>query len=271
MLTRRIISLLILICSIGFPFSANASLPEIPFSGSSGATVGAGSIVGWERNGFDINPATLETRTANFSISGYSPFGLDGIDVGEANASRDGIRSGTSLSYRGIYDDEGGSASAYQLQESVLLFKGLTTGLSLRYQNDGTQQSFDGGAGMLWKMFSFFTIGGMVETLPMPWGRTLNTGIGVDVGGTVYKAYAWRFCAENNDNIAEGSTWRYGVSLQLHSMLSLYGGWSPAAQTMALGIRFGMGNWEGFSAIRRHVTLGTTSIQGLHWQKTIAP
>jgi len=248
-----------------------ASLPVVPFSGSSGATVGAGSILGWERNGFAINPAALHPRSMSVSASGYSPYGLDGIDVGEMTASWDGFRMGTSLTYRGMYDAEGGSASAYQLQESILLIRGFTSGLVVRYQSEEGRGSFDGGAGLLWRMFSFFTVGGVVETLPMPWGHTLKSAVGVDAGGTLYGAYAWRVCIENNYNVAEGMDWRYGATLQLHSLLSIYSGWSPRVQTMALGIRFGMGNWEGFSSIRRHLTLGTTSIQGLQWQHEMKP
>jgi hypothetical protein len=62
-------SILFFTILIGFPTFILASLPDIPFSGSSGATVGAGSIVGWERNGFEINPAASEANTANFSLS----------------------------------------------------------------------------------------------------------------------------------------------------------------------------------------------------------
>jgi len=38
-----------------------------------------------------------------------------------------------------------------------------------------------------------------------------------------------------------------------------------------LGVRFGFGDWEGFSAMRRHAALGGTSLQGLRWQHSVTP
>ena len=264
-------SIKVFFVSLAFPLLLRASLPEIPFSGSLGATAGAGASLGWERNGFGVNPAVSDPGTMAVSLAAYSPFGLDGVEVAELGVSRNGHRWGTSLSYRGLYDSEGGSVSALQGQQSFLVFRGLTVGLSERFQKDESGEDLDGGAGLLWNLFSFLAVGGFTETSPRPWGRTLNNEIGFDFGGKIEKGYDWRVCAEALYNVAEGFDWRLGTSLQLHSLLSLYGGWSPAAQTLAFGIRFGMGNFEGFSALRRHTALGTTSIQGLGWRKEIKP
>ncbi len=264
MKTRIVLSLCLLI-----PFSATASLPTIPFSGSSGATVGAGSVVGWERNGLGINPAASEPHSAAVSIAGYSPFGIEEVKVAEAGASWDGGRFGTSLAYRGLYVTDGSSSSVWQLQESVRLGWGFSTGLSGQFQNDEDQQGFGGSVGMLWNKFSFLSLGTSVETSPLLQGREITSGFGADVGSNFAGGYGWRISAEEFYSSYKDVEYRFGAILRLHSLLSIHSGWSPQTQTMALGIRFGMGNWEGFSALRRHSALGATSIQGLHWRKSL--
>ncbi len=140
---------------------------------------------------------------------------------------------------------------------------------SFDYNLDGI--ALDGGVGMIWNAFSFLTLAGFTETSPRPWGTTLNNEFGADFGVNLKGAYALRFGIDQIYNLAEGMDWRFGAVLHLHALLSLYSGRSPRAQTIALSIRFGMGNWEGFSALRRHSVLGTTSIQGLHWRKETKP
>ncbi len=254
----------------GIPVFSSASLPQVPFAGLFGATDGAGAAVGWEREGLGVNPAANNPRTMGVSFAGYSPFGLDGVDVGEAAASWDGARWGTSLAYRGLYASDGESASAWQAQGSLRLDTGLSAGLSAQFQNDEDMHGFGGGAGILWNRFPFLTLGSFAGVSPLPQGMEFNTGIGADAGFT-YAGYAWRISAEEFYGSADGVQWRFGALVRLHSLLSVYGGWSPQGQTMALGIRFGMGGWDGFSALRRHMALGTTSIQGLKWQKSVDP
>lgn len=256
--------------TILFPILAAASLPRIPFSGSLGATEGAGSIVGWERLGLGANPAVLNPGTLGVSIAGYSPFGIDDVEVTEAAASWDGAMMGTSVAYQGFYASEGGASSAWRLQESMHLGFGLTAGALALFQDDESGSGFGGGAGVLWNRFSFVTLGGLSEITPVFQGHELNTGLGADIGSGLPGGYAWRLCAENLHGSIHGTEWRFGAALKLHDLLSVNGGWSPDNQTTALGIRFGFGNWEGFSALRRHAALGTTPVQGMHWKKSTA-
>jgi hypothetical protein len=261
-----------LLCLVtSFPFIVSASLPRVPFSGYFGGTVGAGAVVGWERQGLGVNPAVSDPQSMGVSLAGYSPFGIDEVKIAEAGAAWDGARWGTSLTYLGLYDAEGGSASAWQLQESVRLGWGMATGLSVKFQDDESGRGFGGSLGMLWNRFSFLTLGGIAETSPMPWGTELAAGLGMDAGGDIGRDYAWRLCAEDFYSSAQEPEWRFGAALRLHSLLSIHGGWSPRTQTFALGLRFGIGGWKGFSALRRHAALGTTSIQGLHWRRALPP
>lgn len=266
MKTRMIWSLVLLI-----PFAVQASLPTIPFSGSSGATAGAGSLVGWERNGLGVNPAVSDSHSASVSLAGYSPFGIGEVHVLEGTASWDGGWFGTSLAYRGLVASDDVSASVWQIQEAVRLGWGFATGLSGQFQNDEDEQGFGGSAGILWNKFSFLSLGGSVETSPLLQGREITGDIGADIGTNFFGAYAWRFSVEEFYSTYRDVEYRFGAILRLHSLLSIHGGWSPQTETVALGIRFGMGNWEGFSALRRHSALGTTSIQGLHWRKNLGP
>jgi len=266
MKTQMIWSLVFLI-----PFAVQASLPTIPFSGSSGATAGAGSLVGWERNGLGVNPAVSDSHRVSVSIAGYSPFGINEVHVAEGAASWDGGRFGTSLAYRGLYTSDGVSISVWQIQEAIRLGWGFATGLSGQLQNDEEEQGFGGSEGMLWNKFSFLSLGASVETSPLLQGREITGGFGADIGTNWIGGYAWRFSAEEFYSTYKDVEYRFGAILRLHSLLSIHGGWSPQTETFALGIRFGMGNWEGFSALRRHSALGTTSIQGLQWRKNLKP
>ena len=261
----RMISLLNLLLAAAI----HASLPTIPFSGSSGATMGAGSLVGWERNGLGANPAVSDAHCTSVSIAGYSPFGIDEVSVAEGTASWDGDRFGASISYRGLYSSDGFTSSVWQVQGAARLGWGFALGISGQFQSDENLQDYGEGAGILWNKFSFLSLGTSIETSPLLQGREITGGFGGDIGTTLGIGYAWRISAEEFYSTYKDVEYRFGMMLRLHSLLSIHGGWSPQAQTMALGIRFGMGNWEGFSAIRRHSALGTTSIQGLHWRKNL--
>jgi hypothetical protein len=54
--------------------------------------------------------------------------------------------------------------------------------------------------------------------------------------------------------------------LRLHPLLSVHAGLAPSRATASLGVRFGAGAWEGFSALRRHGALGGTPVQGVRWR-----
>jgi hypothetical protein len=251
------------------PFVAFAALPRIPFSGAFGATDGAGAVVGWERQGLGINPAAGDPNTMGVSFSGYSPFGIEDIKVTEASASWDAAHWGASLAYRGMFSSEVGSAYAWEAQSSVRPGWGIAAGLSGQYQNDEDVSTFGGGAGLLWSRFSFLTLGGKAEILTSERGDEFKSGCGGDVGGNFAEGYGLRLSAEGYYSTLDPLELRFGALLRLHSLLSVYSGWTPQAQTVALGIRFGMGNWEGFSALRRHAVLGTTPVQGLRWRRKI--
>jgi hypothetical protein len=105
----------------------------------------------------------------------------------------------------------------------------------------------------------------------------MRAGLGADAGMRFGRGYAWRVCIERFLGIADGGTgenerqdeWRFGAGLQFHPLLSVQAGLAPRHLTAALGVRFGMGDWEGFSAVRRHAALGGTSIQGLRWRREV--
>src|SRR6185312_12748997 len=101
-----------------------------------------------------------------------------------------------------------------------------------------------------------------------------RAGFGWEGGGTFSWA-AWRACVEalyarregSPRGVPEGWGYRFAGALRLHSLLSIQAGFVPRLETASLGVRFGFGDWEGFSAMRRHEALGGTSLQGLRWQR----
>lgn len=254
--------------------TAWASLPT-PFSGSYGATVGAGSAVAWERQSFGGNPAALNPNSLGFAVAGYSPFGLDAVTVMEAGAHADSERWGASLTYRGDYVRDEGATSAWQMQAASRWGSDWTSGFSLRYQDEEgwNAGSETGGAlGILWHGLPFFTAGALAEETFTFNGLVLGLGYGADWGTRFAGgAYAWRFCVEGFSDSNSESLWRMGGEVDLHASLSLYGGWSPQLSTWALGARFGMGHWQGFHALRRHAALGSTSLESGRWTRPWTP
>lgn len=94
-----------------------------------------------------------------------------------------------------------------------------------------------------------------------------NAGFGADAGWAFKNGYGFRFCLESHYQPDQQLDFRFGAKLRLHSLLSLHGGYNPSTKTFGLGLRFGMGSWEGFHAMRIHPALGSSSLQGLQWHR----
>jgi hypothetical protein len=242
-------------------------IPRVPFSGVYGATAGAGSLTGWDRLGGE-NPAALVASGAPgwvASAAGYAPFGLDGLRATEVEVARDAPRWGASFAWRALSGENAAAASMLRARVAARLARGASgflAGGSLRL--DIAPEAAGGvgpedvsfGLGALWRPWPFATLGAAWED-GVP-------GVGLD-GGALWKGVAWRMSAERVFGDAPES--RFGLGLRLHPLLSVSAGWAPARETASLGVRFGAGAWEGFSAVRRHARLGGTSIQGVRWTR----
>ena len=244
-------------------------IPRVPFSGIYGATAGAGSLTGWDRLGGD-NPAALMAAGApgwTASAAGYAPFGLDGARMTEVESARDAGRWGASLGVRALTGEDVGGASFVRARLAARLARGFVAGGTLRV--DFAPESGEGfgsgnitagmGAGVIWRPAPFAAVG-------MAW-EDGTVGVGVDGGTRLGGAggIAWRVTAERM--FGEIEEYRFGFGLRLHALLSVHAGWAPERETASLGVRFGAGAWEGFSALRRHAALGGTSIQGVRWTR----
>jgi hypothetical protein len=267
-----------LILSFCCSLSGIADVPRLPFSGVYGATSGSGSLTGWERHGGD-NPAVVGEAGWSASAAGYAPFGLDGLRVMELDAARDARRWGVSLGGRFVFDDGGSGASRWSIQGAWKPHERLGMGGSLRVHAGHGNPGIGAGLGILWHPYTLLSLGAAWETSPGAFSggkpRQDRAGIGADFGTRLgaRAGYAARTSVEYVVNLDDDTAdervkeWRFGAHLRFHALLSVYAGLAPRHQTVALGVRFGMGDWEGFSALRRHAALGGTSIQGVRWRR----
>jgi hypothetical protein len=252
-------------------FIAALCVAAVPFAGVYGGTAGAGSVLGWDRSGGE-NPAVLGGPGWTFAVAGYAPFGLEDLRLTEATAAWDHERWGVSASYRGMFapgeDRNGEAAGAGIGVQSVMKLPigigGLTTGIEGVYQAEPGNEGAEARWGLLWRPRPWGTLGGFWSARETQWGRYARGGIGVD-GGFRFSGMAWRLGAEALRARARWET-RFAAGVHPHALLALYLGWDPPRRTAALGVRFGIGGWEGFSAMRRHAALGGTSVQGIRWR-----
>jgi hypothetical protein len=254
------------------PFPVCSDVPRVPFSGIYGATAGAGSLTGWDRHGGD-NPATSGAPGTGVSVAGYAPFGLDGLRVLETSAAFDRARWGSALAWRALFEEERLRASVTTAQASLKVAEHLWGGGSLAiHASDGTP-GIGMGLGLLWRPWSIVSLAAAWERLgrlepDLPDAHT-RFGFGGDLGGRLGGArsgYAWRLAAERFFEADGDAETRFGFGFRFHAMLAVYAGLVPDRETASLGVRFGTGGFEGFSALRRHSSLGGTSIQGIQWR-----
>lgn len=265
---------------IAFVFSVTAIAasfaepPRIPFSGVYAATVGAGSLVGWERLGGE-NPAVIGASGFGASASGYTPFGLDGLRVTEVEGFYDRAQFGLSSGWRQLADYAGANASRLRFQAVWRVSRALSSGGFMSADVDEQEAfGFGGGMGLLAHPHRFTSVAIAWDNTPDLWGRTSRALMGVDAGTSLPQSFgryaAWRMSAEyahlfGVPSGVEQGEWRFGFGLRLHDMMGVYAGYAPHVQTMGLGVRFGLGGWGAHSAMRRHTALGGTAIHGVGW------
>jgi hypothetical protein len=190
------------------------------------------------------------------------------VRVTEALVAWDRARWGLSAVYRGLIAEEpGGVAAGIGLQSALKLGRGWTTGIAADYRAEPGSVGAGGSLGLLWRPRSWGSLGAFGGFEDSPWGLATRAGAGAD-GGVRLAGMAWRLCAEAlYARAGERGRWetRFATGVRLHALLSVYAGWDPPREMAALGVRFGIGDWEGFSAMRRHASLGGSSLQGIRW------
>jgi hypothetical protein len=260
---------------LAIPCVILAAVPQVPFSGVYGATSGGGSLTGWDRHGGD-NPAVSSVSEYGLSLSGYAPFGLEGLRVTELEASRDGSRYGVSLGWRQLEDQAGMDESRFKVQAAWRLSQALSAG-AFATTHTYADVWWGMGLGVLARPHRAFSFGLAGESVPTDFGRTVRVGVGADVGSSLSSVFgrgaAWRASAEyfrefGLDEGVNSDEWRFAFGLRLHALLGLYAGYAPQRESASLGVAFGMGGFEGFSAMRRHSALGGTAVQGLGWGRS---
>jgi hypothetical protein len=255
--------LVLWLCCTAFP-----QVPRVPFSGIYGATGGAGSLTGWDRYGGE-NPATSGASGVGVSLAGYAPFGLEGLRVLETAAAFDRIRWGSTVAWRALFEEDRLRASITTAHTSLAVGKYARGGGSLALHAADGVPRIGMGLGFLWRPWPAVSLGSVWERVPDLYGARDRLGFGGDLGsrlGGDRSGYAWRVTAERffaADGSAES---RYGFGFRFHALLAVYAGFVPERETAALGVRFGMGGFSGFSSLRRHSALGGTSIQGIQWR-----
>ncbi len=248
-----------LVAFLAVAAAAFAEIPRVPFSGAYGSTSGAGSLAGWERLGGE-NPAAFGAPGWIASLAGYSPFGIEDLGVAELEAARDSDRWGASLGWRAFTEAGNVEASSLRARLAARLGAGWSGGGGLRFgigDAAGRDGGFAAGLGVLWRPRPFATLGAAWEDGVF--------GLGADLGAGLGPSGAWRLSYDRFFGFAAES--RYGLGLRLHPLLSVHAGLAPARETASLGVRFGLGGWEGFSALRRHAALGGTPVQGVRWTR----
>jgi hypothetical protein len=265
---KFLLVLLVMVLNVVF-----AGPPRTPFSGFYGATVGAGSLVGWDRLGGE-NPAVIGSGFGA-SASGYAPFGLEGLRVTEVEGFYDRAQFGLASGWRQLADEAGANTSRLRFQAVWRVSRALSAGGFLSADLDVQEAfGFGGGMGLLAHPHRFASVAIVWDNAPDVWGRTSRALVGVDAGTSlppsVGPAAAWRMSAEyahlfGVPSGVEQGEWRFGFGLRLHDMMGVYAGYAPLLQTMGLGVRFGLGGWVAHSAMRRHAALGGTAVHGVGW------
>lgn len=260
---------------IGMAGGAFAALPAPPFAGPYGGTAGAGSVAGWDRLSAGANPAALGRVGLSVSLAGYAPFGLDGLRTLEAGVARDAPDWGASVTYQNR-TDAGRLLAAEAEARTAMRFGGAAGGVALGWRRTGEgrerSHAFATGMGVLWRPPAPARVLGLGAQVRAAEGEPPLAAFGADLSARLPGAFAGaRAGLSAEAHFTEGAREeRYGATLRLHALLAIHAGWAPGRRTAALGVRFGAGAWEGFSAVRRHAALGGTSIQGLRWRRAPA-
>src|SRR5690606_6315530 len=114
------------------------------------------------------------------------------------------------------------------------------------------------GVGALWHPCRVLSLGAVWESFPDPIdaaSQEARLGVGMDLGisfgarpdkhspsASMTRASVEYFLTPGESEPAE---WRFGFGLRFHPLLSIHAGFTPRHQSAALGVRFGMGDWEG--------------------------
>jgi len=257
-------------------------------SGGYGGTLGAGAATAAEPIAFGQNPAALRPPAsgryrAGFQLDFHRPYGLEELQVADAEGFCDFSRAGLGISWR-----ETGVEDLYR--ERVLAlnprlrigpfpfrFPGrLDLGASWNFRTteipgDPVRWNASQGYGMVWRMLPRLRLGAFALGLPWPGSRPALDPI-----------WQWGFAADSREEDGKGRSWPRqtlyldfrktgdtpwralgALALTLHPCLQVSAGLSTPPFQISFGLKAGWSGWDWSQALRYHRYLGRTALSGL--------
>ncbi|MDB5104572.1 MAG: hypothetical protein JWP91_2261 [Fibrobacteres bacterium] len=266
-------------------------------TGAYGGTLGAGGATAADRSGFGSNPAALRPWRAGAQAHFHRPYGLDDLQVSEADVYADAGRFGAAFAWRdtgleGWYGEQGLQASqTLRLGRTGNAFPGvLDLGAAWDrwktvWPGGGEEVAWSHGFGAAWRMLPRLKAGAFISGIPLDpggsggadrivqWGLeadSRNPEAGADGSGTVAPSGGADGTAVAQilrlDFRKTGETpWRVLASLSVrpHPTLEITGGLANPPFQASLGMRFAWKGAEWHQALRYHRYLGRTWLSGL--------
>lgn len=266
---------------------ASASDPGA-VAGIQGATLGAGAAVAAERRAGGQNPAAFSPNRLGLLLHAHRPFGMDGLIIAEAGASRDGERWGFGATWRQIGAEEiflGQTLEAQAARRLAILPGPLPGSIVLGSVLSATRRGTAGretawdyrhGHGATWRPVPALGIGVFARGLGVLSGRGAAGGdgeaslirqVGVEARaprGAGDATQSLRFDLKKTGN----GDWRALASLSIspHPAFEAAAGLSSAPFRFSLGLRASVGRLAAWQAFRHHGTLGPTWLSSLGFE-----
>ena len=252
-------------------------------SGIYGGTLGAGGATGADRSAFGQNPGSIRPRTAGLRLDFHRPYGVAGLQVGEAGAYADLDRFGVALDWRateitGLFSEQGVQcAPVFRLGPE----RGWPGTLDVGFAASAWRAEWPGGMsewtfaqawGATWRPVPRLKAGAFAAGLPVRAGdprmdRILQAGLEAANGDPGNASQILRLDFRRTGE----SPWRALASLSLrpHPAVEATAGLSVPPFQASFGCRFAWGGARVSQAVRYHRYLGRTWLSGIAYSRTL--